>query len=93
MGGLATVEEHWLARQIDAALTRFRGLASVDLHNPLHRLHRFCRLDEGHWQKSSHFWHKLADALAPKCLEGLSDLGLSDEQTESFLSKQRAPRL
>jgi hypothetical protein len=43
-------------------------------------------LDEGHWQKSSHFWHKLADALAPKCLEGLSDLGLSDEQTENFLS-------
>jgi hypothetical protein len=30
--------------------------------------------------------HKLADALAPKCLEGLSDLGLSDEQTENFLS-------
>jgi hypothetical protein len=47
-------------------------------------------LDEGHWQKSSHVWHNLADALAPKCLEGLSDLGLSEEQTENLSFQQRA---
>jgi predicted TIM-barrel fold metal-dependent hydrolase len=164
-GNLISNEE--VARQIDAAPTRFRGLASVDLHKPMAGVREIRRWVDGKvfvgvrvvpwlWDlppgrlipyledvlldfpelvvvaghvgfpwidelvtltvkfqnfyvdTSAYALHRLPPAfvawmkgmgksrvmfgtnwpmLSPrKCLEGLSDLGLSDEQTENFLS-------
>ena len=53
----------------------------------LHRLPpAFVAWMKGIGKSQDHVRHKLADAFAPKMPRGLSDLGLSDEQTENFLS-------